>query len=697
MKKTVYGFIIAALAALVVMAGVLACETPTDGGINNNNNNNKGPVTVTFTLDGASYTKSVETGTTIDDAYVATHKNDLGGTTKFGVSGLILNLANGPVKVSGAVEIPLVWKFNGTAVQTWRTVTFTVNDTPYTVSVPDGASLTAGQQAALEAFLHAPSGSLAEVTWSDLSSITEDKTPEAITVTTYTVTFVLGNEEDDIEKEAVANGTVTLPDEPTRDGFVFDDWYTGENGTGTAFTASTPVTADITVYANWMEEEDDFNIIEEEEEGEEEENETGNETPATGLAAIGFALTANNSSGDGFSIFDESSTVEDEGATENWVLNTVEKANVYFAVTKTADQTIAVSGKDAGNVTVTADGSEIDGTTTGNMLAVVTVDAGDFETQFNGGAYAFTLTVSESGETLKTININLNSGIDTGYGVTIFKVTYEGEEGSKREKLEKLNAKIGVQTSYRADTDVNTWQIDPQTVDSLYDANRWLEYNAVSGTAGAPTEYLIRLNEDQETKPINMLVNTTNTYITVRLRGWQVKRTITPPATGFVDAFNTRTNTSGGLISVGNENTAKHLTLTLENITLDGCQGRDGLFFISGSSLNSLLRLNNGVTVIMDNATITNFYGKSGVSGTVPVYAATGTTSQFIMKHNSCITGNRFDTSSDTSKAAMILVRDKKKTQFTFQRDDTSEITGNTPDKLKVYCSAITDGGELYE
>jgi uncharacterized repeat protein (TIGR02543 family) len=47
----------------------------------------------------------------------------------------------------------------------------------------------------------------------------------------------------------------TLPSNPTKtDGGVtysFAGWYTAENGGGTAFTATTPVTANITVYAKW--------------------------------------------------------------------------------------------------------------------------------------------------------------------------------------------------------------------------------------------------------------------------------------------------------------------------------------------------------------------------------------------------------------------------------------------------------------
>jgi uncharacterized repeat protein (TIGR02543 family) len=44
----------------------------------------------------------------------------------------------------------------------------------------------------------------------------------------------------------------TLPGQPTRTGYTFIEWNTAADGAGTAFTETTPVTADITVYAKWQ-------------------------------------------------------------------------------------------------------------------------------------------------------------------------------------------------------------------------------------------------------------------------------------------------------------------------------------------------------------------------------------------------------------------------------------------------------------
>jgi uncharacterized repeat protein (TIGR02543 family) len=68
---------------------------------------------------------------------------------------------------------------------------------------------------------------------------------------TYTVTFDSngGSAVDAIPVEP--GNTITLPAEPTKIGYEFSDWYT-DNGTFTnQFTASTTISADITVYANW--------------------------------------------------------------------------------------------------------------------------------------------------------------------------------------------------------------------------------------------------------------------------------------------------------------------------------------------------------------------------------------------------------------------------------------------------------------
>jgi uncharacterized repeat protein (TIGR02543 family) len=54
-----------------------------------------------------------------------------------------------------------------------------------------------------------------------------------------------------VEKGSSLNDSASMPTEPSKTGFAFDGWYTEKNGGGTAFTATTLVTANMTVYAKW--------------------------------------------------------------------------------------------------------------------------------------------------------------------------------------------------------------------------------------------------------------------------------------------------------------------------------------------------------------------------------------------------------------------------------------------------------------
>lgn len=79
---------------------------------------------------------------------------------------------------------------------------------------------------------------------------------EVIHPPTYTVTFDSQSatvEANPTSKTVTSPSTTVdaLPTAPTKTGYTFTGWYTGANGTGTEFTASTIVTADITVYAKW--------------------------------------------------------------------------------------------------------------------------------------------------------------------------------------------------------------------------------------------------------------------------------------------------------------------------------------------------------------------------------------------------------------------------------------------------------------
>lgn len=62
-----------------------------------------------------------------------------------------------------------------------------------------------------------------------------------------------GGKGDDFAIGVSANGTekAVKPDDPSREGYFFDGWYTDENGEGEPFSFDTLITQDITLYAKW--------------------------------------------------------------------------------------------------------------------------------------------------------------------------------------------------------------------------------------------------------------------------------------------------------------------------------------------------------------------------------------------------------------------------------------------------------------
>jgi len=71
------------------------------------------------------------------------------------------------------------------------------------------------------------------------------------TPTTYTVTFN-SKGGSSVDSQTVASGeTATKPTDPTQEDKNFVNWYTDEDATTSVYDFSTPVTADITLYAGW--------------------------------------------------------------------------------------------------------------------------------------------------------------------------------------------------------------------------------------------------------------------------------------------------------------------------------------------------------------------------------------------------------------------------------------------------------------
>ncbi|MCD7748167.1 MAG: InlB B-repeat-containing protein [Firmicutes bacterium] len=89
------------------------------------------------------------------------------------------------------------------------------------------------------------------------SSVTSDLTLYAHwSANVYTVSFDLnytGATGAPTSQSVSYGSTATAPTSPTRDGYTFAGWYTSASG-GSAYSFSTTVTGDITLYAHWTEE-----------------------------------------------------------------------------------------------------------------------------------------------------------------------------------------------------------------------------------------------------------------------------------------------------------------------------------------------------------------------------------------------------------------------------------------------------------
>jgi uncharacterized repeat protein (TIGR02543 family) len=70
---------------------------------------------------------------------------------------------------------------------------------------------------------------------------------------TSTVSFNVDGGSPEPQAQTIVSGQSlgSLPADPAKTGYNFKGWYTGENGGGDLFTASTPVSGHITVYAKW--------------------------------------------------------------------------------------------------------------------------------------------------------------------------------------------------------------------------------------------------------------------------------------------------------------------------------------------------------------------------------------------------------------------------------------------------------------
>ena len=163
------------------------------------------------------------------------------------------------------IDVFAVWAESHTYVVTFDNQGATVNCSPLTKEVTTPAKNVDAlpSNPSRDGYLFAgwftqPNGQGSQFTTSTL--VGDDITVYANweEIHTYTVTF--DNQGATVNcspltKEVTTPATMVdaLPSNPSKDGYVFGGWYTQPNGQGSKFTVTTPVAADITVYAYWNE------------------------------------------------------------------------------------------------------------------------------------------------------------------------------------------------------------------------------------------------------------------------------------------------------------------------------------------------------------------------------------------------------------------------------------------------------------
>jgi hypothetical protein len=197
--------------------------------------------------------------------------------------------------------------------------------------------------------------------------------------------------------------------------------------------------------------------------------------------------------------FDDKAHTGKGTAKEDWTLNVTEQSKVYFAVYKYAGKAVSVDGTAAetAKVSQAAVGSEADGLTASDELAVFTVETGDLV--FDGGERKFTLNAGDAGDALAgTVNVTVKVAADKT-GAAVFKL---------------LEKKGGVEYLARVGDDEETKDKDESAFDDLVSAFTWVEENAE-----ANTEYTIRVEKSEDKLPYLYMGAHKAENVTLRFRG----------------------------------------------------------------------------------------------------------------------------------------------------------------------------------
>jgi uncharacterized repeat protein (TIGR02543 family) len=200
-----------------------------------------------------------------------------------------------------------------------------------------------------------------------------------------------------------------LPAAPVKENYTFSGWYTGQNGSGTEFTASTPVTADCAVYAYWKQA-------------------LGGTVTISGDAIVGQTLTATTGLTDqaGTLYYQWKAGADDVGTDSATYTVTAADMGRAISVTVTSSgNTGSVTSAATAAVvypvlggTITISGTAFVGQTLTTIMTALTGQAGTLSYQWKAGAddvgtdsATYTITAADLG---KTITVTITSSESTG-------------------------------------------------------------------------------------------------------------------------------------------------------------------------------------------------------------------------------------------------------------------------------------------
>jgi uncharacterized repeat protein (TIGR02543 family) len=205
-----------------------------------------------------SFTAPTRTGYDFDGWYTAR------------TAGTQWNFGTGTIQAEGTTILYAQWTVEGTHIPTY-TLSFSLGGSaqyPTTPASIPSVSLYAGDFISAAAGYGTPSragygfvgwymnGAMSVPVTAGSVMPASNQTIYAKWTQGYAVTFngnggmvILGNETRTVALLATTLGT--LPPDPTWNGYTFTGWNTKADGTGAGFTGATPVTGDITVYAQW--------------------------------------------------------------------------------------------------------------------------------------------------------------------------------------------------------------------------------------------------------------------------------------------------------------------------------------------------------------------------------------------------------------------------------------------------------------